>query len=238
MVHDHRGGREGKEGRRRREDRGEREAGGGRERSEVTGVGPAASSRIQAATDREGTGVDLDLEEDDAFERERRLGQRGEGGRRREGKERGHRSRAGAGSELKDPGGDGSRAWEGGQEVRDDSTVTGKGGNPSRRPTLIYSGRGRLAVGLASWGAGLVGSLPPRAARAGRVIWPVPMPCHGPGRRPKHDTGPRAVPARARGPACRAGPWAVPKGRAVGRVGGPWAGWKSIVQDIFHALIV
>jgi hypothetical protein len=44
-----------------------REAGGGRERSEVTGVGPAASSRIQAAMDREGTGVDLDL---DAFERE------------------------------------------------------------------------------------------------------------------------------------------------------------------------
>jgi hypothetical protein len=53
------------------EDRGERKAGGGRERSEVTGVGPATSSRIQAATDREGTGVDPDLEEDDAFERER-----------------------------------------------------------------------------------------------------------------------------------------------------------------------
>jgi hypothetical protein len=70
MVHGHRGGREGKEGRRRREDRGERKARGGRERSKVTGVGPAASSRIQAATDREGTGVDLDLEEDDASERE------------------------------------------------------------------------------------------------------------------------------------------------------------------------
>jgi hypothetical protein len=53
------------------EDRGERKAGGGRERSEVTGVGPATSSRIQAATDREGTGVDPDLEEDDVFERER-----------------------------------------------------------------------------------------------------------------------------------------------------------------------
>jgi hypothetical protein len=67
MVHGHRGGREGKEGRRRREDREEWEAGGGRERSEVTEVGPAASSRIQAAMDREGTGVDLDL---DASERE------------------------------------------------------------------------------------------------------------------------------------------------------------------------
>jgi hypothetical protein len=67
MVHGHRGGREGKEGRRRREDREEWEAGGGRERSEVTEVGPATSSRIQAAMDREGTGVDLDL---DASERE------------------------------------------------------------------------------------------------------------------------------------------------------------------------
>jgi hypothetical protein len=60
-----RGRRDGDGG--RTEGRGMREAGGGRERSEVTRVGPAASSRIQAVIDREGTGVDLDL---DASERE------------------------------------------------------------------------------------------------------------------------------------------------------------------------
>jgi hypothetical protein len=38
------------------------------------------------------------------------------------------------------------------------------------------------------------------------------------------------VPALTRGPACRTGPWAVPKVRAVGRAGGPWAGWKSILD--------
>jgi hypothetical protein len=89
MVHGHQGGREGKEGRRRRrtEGRGMREAGGGRERSEVTGVGPPTSSRIQAAMDREGTEVDLDL---DASEREelRTEARPREGGRRRDRKER------------------------------------------------------------------------------------------------------------------------------------------------------
>jgi hypothetical protein len=207
MVHGHRGG---------REERGERKAGGGRERSELRGhrsrpVGPTASSRIQVATNREGTGVDLDLEEDDASEREWRLGQRGEGGRRREGKERGHRSRAGAGIELKvkDPGGDGdgSRDETGSGMRCGEGEVTGKGGtgNPSRSQlTLIYSGR--WASGLGSWAARL-------------PVPPVPVPCHGPGRRPKHGTGPRAVPALARWPACRAGPWAVL--RAVPAVHGP-----------------
>jgi len=70
------------------------------------------------------------------------------------------------------------------------------------------------------------------AGPAGRGHWPrgrgreapcrpfgraVPVPCHGPGRRPMHYTGHRAVPARARGLSCRAArgpcqkavPWAV-----------------------------
>jgi hypothetical protein len=42
----------------------------------------------------------------------------------------------------------------------------------------------------------------------------------------------RAVLARARGPACRAGPWAVPNVQAAGRAGGPWAGWKYIFTTI------
>jgi hypothetical protein len=119
------------------------------------------------ATDREGAGVDLDLEEDDASEREWRLGQRGEGGRRREGKERGHQSRAGAGSELKvkDPGGDGD-GWRDETGMRcGEGEATGKGGtgNPSRsRPALIYSGR--WASGLGSWAPRL--PVPPVPARS------------------------------------------------------------------------
>jgi hypothetical protein len=145
--------------------------------------------------------------------RERSLGQRGEGGRRREGKERrGHRSRARASSELKvkDPGGDGRRI-----ESLDAARRLGKweGG----RGTLADGRRLYMRLALA---AGGLGSPPPRADR---VIWPVLVPCHGPGRRPKHGTGPRAVPARARGPACLLahGPCQMSVLRAVPAAHGP-----------------
>jgi hypothetical protein len=167
------------------------------------------------ATDREGAGVDLDLEEDDAFEREWRLGQRGEGGRRREGKERGHQSRAGAGSELKvkDPGGDGD-GWRDETGMRcGEGEATGKGG----RGTLAAVGR-RLyiaAAGLVGWEAGLPAS-PCRPCRPGHLARARAVPWARPAAQTQHWAS------------CCAVPWAMPKVRAAGRACGPWAGWKSI----------
>jgi hypothetical protein len=75
--------------------------------------------------------------------RERRLGdlgQRGEGGRRREGKERGHRSRAEAGSELKvkDPGGDDDRSRDETGMQCGEGEATGKGGTGKPYPAGAY----------------------------------------------------------------------------------------------------
>jgi hypothetical protein len=128
-----------------------REAGGGRERSEVTGVGPATSSRIQAAMDREGTGVDLDL---DASEREElrteargRLEAGEKGAARTRGEVTGVEPERAASSRPT-----GSRAW-----MRRPGEAAGKvgggAGNPSRRTLYM---RSALA-------AGGLGSPPPRA---------------------------------------------------------------------------
>jgi hypothetical protein len=193
-----------------------REARGRRERSEVTGVGPAASSRIQAMMDQEGTGVDLDL---DAFEREElRTEARGrpEAGEKGAARTRGEvtgvepEPAASSRSRIQAATVDGSRAWmrRPGEAV---GKVGGGTGNPSRR-TLYMPICGQRWP-LVGWAPRL-----PVPARAGRVIWPVPVSCHGPGRRPKHGTGPvlcqhghgglRAVPAH--GPCQMSGLRAVP----------------------------
>jgi hypothetical protein len=66
-------------------------------------------------------------------------------------------------------------------------------------------------------------------ARRGGEVWPcrhrvvraVPRLCHGPGRRPMTRTALRAGTGTLPAVPCR--PWAVPKGRVVGRAAGPWA---------------
>ena len=82
--------------------------------------------------------------------------------------------------------------------------------------------------GLALWAASLarpneaVGA--PGRHRAASLHWAVPVPCHGPGWRPKHGPVPRAVSARARWPPGCAGP----KRRATGWAGGPWTTWPTL----------
>jgi hypothetical protein len=135
-------------------------------------------------TDREGIGVDLDLEEDDASEKEWRLGQRGEGGRRREGKERGHQSRARASNEIKVKVSRIQAAM-----VTDRETRLGVGCGAARARRLGRGGRGTLAaVGrrlyiaaarLVGWEAGLPASpcrpcWPGHLARARAVPWARP----------------------------------------------------------------
>ena len=137
---------------------------------------------------------------------------------------RGHRSRAG---ELKanDGGGSSSRGQseagcgcaeaEGGKRIR----VRDLGGGCGLRPRGLYMARGGGGVGVGRWAKR--GRWP--GGRAGHRAGPLAVPCHGPGLRPMHCTGLRAVPARARWQPCRAahGPCQKAVPRAVPPAHGP-----------------
>ena len=146
---------------------------------------------------------------------------------------RGHRSRAG---EHQANGGDRSRSRRRGtrREARAESgqrlsgeaignleceaRVRVRGGPQRRLPFISRGGAGEGACWASQWAVGA-----PGRHRATSLDRAVPVPCHGPGWRPKPVLVARAGPAWARWPPCRAvlrpgqnaGPWARPRARGL-----------------------
>jgi len=108
------------------------------------------------------------------------------------------------------------RRGGGGMGIRD----LGLGMEREAAGSGLYMRRG----GLASWAASLAG--PNEAVGAPGHHRAMPVPCYGPGWRPRHSLVPRVVPAWARWPPGRAGP----KRRSTGQAGGPWATWPTLAR--------
>ena len=163
-------------------------------------------------------------------------GDGGEAGTREEHR-RGHRSpvtgtRGGRTNVGVGGGGSGSRMGERTAERERETERAAAGerirlgfGRGVRRGRTAYIRRGERGA----WGGPTPGGLPswavsPTGPPLGRIMHrAVPVPCHGPGRRPRHGPVSRAGPARARwppgqaglGPGQNNGPRAGPAGRGL-----------------------